>query len=236
MGVYVVLHLCQTHTYCDVLRIKNVRHIRCCRHPVWVSCTRVQRDDDKKKRWERVWIYHNYLKIYNPTLLSHLTSSQRDNCHHNGPPQGGLHVEGIYQRRLSKPQGLCRLKREAEGIAVRTAQEEESWCRITTKKGDPRHKKLRVGLPMSTLCPTALQKHASAVSRHEAILVHPAVIECPSMMMLVIKRLLLGYIKSHSCFINNPAHIKRLRSKLSLAKSLEAVKEIEDDEATKKHL
>ena len=51
------------------------------------------------------------------------------------------------------------------------------------------------------------------------------------MMLLVIGRLLLGYVESHSCFINNPARIKRLRSK-----SLEAIKKIEDDEAAKNKL
>ena len=126
MGVYVVLRLCRTNPYCDVLCIKHIRHIRYCRHPVRVSCTRVQRDDDKKRRLERVCIYHKYLKINNPKLLSHLTSSHRDNCHHNGPPQGSLHVKGYYQRQVSKPQGLRRLKREAEGTAARMAQEEES--------------------------------------------------------------------------------------------------------------
>ena len=50
------------------------------------------------------------------------------------------------------------------------------------------------------------------------------------------QRLLLGYVKSHICFIDNPPRIKRLQSKISLAKYLEAVNNIEDDEATKKKL
>ena len=118
------------YPYCDVFRIKHTRHIRCRRHPVWVSCTRVQRDDDDKRRWERFCMSHNSLTIHNLTLLSHLTSSQRNNFRHNGPPQGGLRVKGTYWRRLSKPQGLCRLKREAEGITARAVQEEESRSRI----------------------------------------------------------------------------------------------------------
>ena len=43
----------------------------------------------------------------------------------------------------------------------------------------------------------------------------------------------LSYIKSHSCFINDPTRIERLRSKLLLAKSLEHIKAIETDEAAK---
>ena len=43
----------------------------------------------------------------------------------------------------------------------------------------------------------------------------------------------LGYVKSHICFINDPACIKRLQSRLDLVKSLEAAKKIEDDEAAK---
>ena len=61
--------------------------------------------------------------------------------------------------------------------------------------------------------------------------VHPYVIKCPPITLLVIKCILLVYIKSHIRFINNPARIKRLRSRLALEKSLEAVKKIEDDEA-----
>ena len=41
----------------------------------------------------------------------------------------------------------------------------------------------------------------------------------------------LDYVKSHSCFINDPKRMDRLRSKLTLAKSLEAVKRIEDEDA-----
>ena len=43
----------------------------------------------------------------------------------------------------------------------------------------------------------------------------------------------LGYIKSHSCFINDPTRIERLRSKLLLAKSLEHIKAIETKKAVK---
>ena len=75
-----------------------------------------------------------FLTIHNLTLLSHLTSSQRNNCHHNGPPQGGLHVKGTYQRRLSKPQRLRRLKREAGGITAQTVQEEEIRRRRTEQQ------------------------------------------------------------------------------------------------------
>ena len=46
----------------------------------------------------------------------------------------------------------------------------------------------------------------------------------------------LGYVKSHSCFINDPARIERLRSRLALAKYLEAVNNIEDNEAAKNKL
>ena len=46
----------------------------------------------------------------------------------------------------------------------------------------------------------------------------------------------LGYVKSHICFINDPDRIKHLRSVLALAKSLEAVNNIEDDEAAKNKL
>jgi hypothetical protein len=41
----------------------------------------------------------------------------------------------------------------------------------------------------------------------------------------------LGYIKSHSCFINDPERMERICSKLLLTKSLEHVKAIEDEEA-----
>ena len=41
----------------------------------------------------------------------------------------------------------------------------------------------------------------------------------------------LGYIKSHSCFINDPQRMEKLKSKLELARSLERVKAIEDEEA-----
>ena len=41
----------------------------------------------------------------------------------------------------------------------------------------------------------------------------------------------LSSVKSHSCCINDPKRMDRLRSKLTLAKSLEAVKRIEDEDA-----
>ena len=37
----------------------------------------------------------------------------------------------------------------------------------------------------------------------------------------------LGYVKCHSCFINDTAWIKRLRSGISLSKSLDETKKIE---------
>ena len=43
----------------------------------------------------------------------------------------------------------------------------------------------------------------------------------------------MGYMKSHICFINEPSRMDRLRSNLALAKSLDAVKKIEDEETTK---
>ena len=41
----------------------------------------------------------------------------------------------------------------------------------------------------------------------------------------------LGYIKSHSCFVNDPKRMDRLRSRLELARSLEDVKEFDDEDA-----
>ena len=46
----------------------------------------------------------------------------------------------------------------------------------------------------------------------------------------------LGYVKSHSCFINDPARIERLRSRLDLEKFLDAAKKIKDDKAVKNKL
>ena len=138
VSFYVVISFCQTHTYCDVFRIKHIRHSRCIWYPLRVSFTRVHRDDDDKRRLEIVCISQNSLTIHNLTLLSHLTSSQRDNCHHNGPSQGGLHVKWMHQRRLSKPQGLRCLKREAEGISARTSQEEEIRHRRTAQQEESR--------------------------------------------------------------------------------------------------
>ena len=40
------------------------------------------------------------------------------------------------------------------------------------------------------------------------------------------------YVKSHSCFINDPSRIECLQSRIALEFLLEAVKNIEGDEAT----